>query len=352
MTRLVALASSAAVALAAALALAETRPASASKPAAAVVEPLALPDGAAGIGFDDLRFDPAAGRVLVPAGRSGNLDLIDPATRQVTAIGGFSRAASYGEGHGQSVTSVDVGAGGVLYATDRSARTLDVVDAKARRIVAKVALAAGPDYVRWVAPVGEVWVTEPRRRAIEVFRLSPATPAVPVHAAFIETPAGPESLVVDARRGRAYTHDWKDKTLAIDLKSHAVVATWAAGCGDPRGIALDEAHGWLFVGCEDGTASVLDVAHDGKLLATAHNGRGVDIIAYDPGRRHLYVPGDESATMAIYGVSAAGALSLFGVVPTVAEAHCVTTDERGSAYVCDPQHGRLLVVRDPYPAAR
>ena len=27
----------------------------------------------------------------------------------------------------------------------------------------------------------------------------------------------------------------------------------------------------------------------------------------------------------------------------------VVADDLGNAYVCDPQHGRLLVVHDPYP---
>src|SRR4051812_16680957 len=44
------------------------------------VAPIALPGGPPGIGFDDLRFSAALGGVLVPAGRSGNVDLIDPAS--------------------------------------------------------------------------------------------------------------------------------------------------------------------------------------------------------------------------------------------------------------------------------
>jgi len=139
--------------------------------------------------------------------------------------------------------------------------------------------------------------------------------------------------------------------MAIELKTRKVVATWTAGCGDPRGIWIDEARGFLLVGCEDGTASVLDVDHDGKVLSTVKSGSGVDIIAYDGKRAHLYLPGDESATMAIIGVSAKGTLTILGVVPTAKDAHCVTTDEHGNAYVCDPRQGQLLIVRDPYPAA-
>jgi hypothetical protein len=315
---------------------------------AQTAKPLALPDGKGGIGFDDLRYDAALGRLLIPAGRSGNVDLIDPSSGAVTPIGGFTRIARYDAGHGQSVTSVDAG-DGLLFATDRTALSLAVVDAKSRRIVARAPLASAPDYVRWVAATREVWVTEPGKKRIEVFSLGTATPPTPTHAAFIDAPGGPESLAIDDKRGRAYTHKWKSATMAIDLQSRAVVATWAAGCADPRGIALDAARALLFVGCEDGTATALDLDHDGKLVATAKSGSGVDIIAYDAARAHLYLPGDESATMAIIGVSPNGALTVLGTVPTVKDAHCVTTDERGNAYVCDPRNGQLLVVHDPYP---
>lgn len=312
---------------------------------------VALPDGGKGIGFDDLRFDAGLGMVLAPAGGTGNLDLVDPKTGAVTPIGGFSRAAGDGGGHGHGVTSVD-GGEGWLFATDRTARALVVIDPRARQIVGRAKLAGGPDYVRWVAATRELWVTQPGDARIEVFALPKATkdaPPAPVHAAFIAVRGGPESLVIDAKRGRAYTHRWKRDTLAIDVRSRRIVATWPAGCGAPRGIALDEARGLLLVGCEGGEATVLDVDHEGKQRGGAKAGRGVDIIAYDGGRRHLYLPGEESATLAILAVSGAGALTVLGTMPTVAGAHCVTTDGAGGVFVCDPTRGRLLMIRDPYP---
>src|SRR4051812_17151428 len=180
----------------------------------AAAQPLPLPDGKGGIGFDDLRFDAALGRVLVPAGRTGNVDLIDPATRAVTPVAGFSKIARYDAGHGQSVTSVDAG-GGWLFATDRTALSLAVVDPKSLRIVARAPLASAPDYVRFVAATHEVWVTEPGKQRIEVFTLGTATPPAPAHAAFIAAPGGPESLAIDGKRGRAYTHKWKKETMAV-----------------------------------------------------------------------------------------------------------------------------------------
>ena len=45
---------------------------------------IAIPDGARGIGYDDIQYAPGAKRILVPAGRTGRLVLIDPATRAFT----------------------------------------------------------------------------------------------------------------------------------------------------------------------------------------------------------------------------------------------------------------------------
>ena len=179
--------------------------------------PLALPGGDGGIGFDDMGFAPSLHKVLVPAGRSGNLDLIDPDNKQVTAIGGFSSRTSFGGGHGQGVTSADEGRG-LLFATDRDAKQLDVVDPKTRSVISTEPIASGPDYVRYVSTSGEVWVTEPGTARIEVFSLPRSGAPKPAHVDFISIPGGPESLIIDNKRGRAYTHLWTGTTLVIDLK--------------------------------------------------------------------------------------------------------------------------------------
>ena len=61
-----------------------------AEPVMAPPTPLVLPGGEGGIGFDDLWFSAELHRVLVPAGRTGRLDLIDPTTRAIEAVGGFS----------------------------------------------------------------------------------------------------------------------------------------------------------------------------------------------------------------------------------------------------------------------
>jgi DNA-binding beta-propeller fold protein YncE len=305
---------------------------------------LALPGGDRGIGFDDMVFASSLHKIMVPAGRSGNLDLVDPDTKQVIAISGFSSHGSFAGGHGQGVTSADEGRG-LLFATDRDAKRLNVVNPKTRLVVATAPLASGPDYVRYVSATGEVWVTEPSASRIEVFSLPQSGAPQPTHLTFISISGGPESLIIDNTRDRAYTHLWTDTTLTIDLKSHEVLARWKNGCHQSRGVAMDRALGFLFVGCAEGKLGVLDL-NTGAQLGSASSGSGVDIISYNTRLAHAYLPGAESATMAIIEISPKGTATVLGTVKTAKGAHCVVADDRDDAYVCDPERGRLLIIKD------
>ena len=307
--------------------------------------PITLPGGSGGIGFDDLGFSLELGRVLVPAGRTGNLDLVDPGSLEVSTITGFSSDATYGGGHSQGTTSVD-GALGMLFAIDRTKMQLIVVDPAAQKIVGSVGLASGPDYIRYVPTTSELWITEPDTEQIEAFSLTNRRTAV--HAGFISIKGGPESLVIDTSVQRAYTHLWNNQTVAIDVNNRSVVAQWPNGCsGGSRGIALDARLGFLFTGCAEGKATVVDI-RSGHLLASLSVDSGVDVIAYNPDVAHLYVPSASSGAVSILGVSKSGQLTLLGTAIAGKGSHCVTTDNLGQAWVCDPDHGRLMVVKDPF----
>ena len=307
-----------------------------------------LPNGAAGIGFDDLRYVPSLHRLLVPGGRSGRVDLVDPDGLSVTSITGFSTSDAYSGGHDDGATSADAGAGKV-YVTDRTSGTLVVVDPTTATIVGSVPVAARPDYVRFVATTNELWVTEPSASQIEIFTL--ASDGTPTHGAVIPIANGPESIVVDVTRGRVYTHHWQQSTIAIDVKTRAIVAEWPNGCSASRGIALDEARGWLFSGCSEGTAAVLDVGRDGRILSTVARGSGFDVIGYSPGLGHLYLAGSACACLVTLGVDTTGKLSFLERVDAPSSTHCAAADDVGHAWVCDPDGGRLLRVDDPHPSS-
>ncbi len=306
-----------------------------------------MPEGAAGIGFDDLRYSPTLNKVLIPAGRTGILNLIDPDTLTLTSIRGFTSEKDYKGGHGEGITSVDEGPV-LLFVVDRSSLKLDVIDTSTEKVIASSKLASSPDYVRFVSLTNEIWVTEPDSERIEIFALSKKADVPPAHSGFIQVTGGPESLVIDSARGRAYTHLWHGKTVVIDLKSRTIAATWTNGCEGSRGISLDPTGQILFVGCAEGKAVSVDVAHDGKIISTVSSGSGVDIIDYNPKLKHLYLPGGKSATMAIIDVSESGELKIVQTVPAAEGSHCVTSDRSRNVYVCDPKNGKLLVIRDKY----
>ncbi|MGE5277391.1 MAG: YncE family protein [Acidobacteriota bacterium] len=307
-----------------------------------------IPGGQKGIGFDDLGFSPSLRRILVPAGRTGALVLLDPVSRSLEVIAGFTARKDFRGGHGEGITSVTEGEG-LLFVTDRDTKQLAAVDPATRRVLSRTPLASSPDYVRFVAATREIWVTEPDADRIEIFRLREPGDA-PVFAGFIAVEGGPESLVVDAGRGVAYTNLWSGATLAIGTKSRATVSRWQNGCRGSRGLALDAKRGFVFVGCAEGRAVSLE-AGSGRQLDRLDAGEGVDIIDFDPGLSHLYLPGGKSATMAILEVSPHGKLGLLRTVATAPGGHCVVSDGAGHVFVCDPAKGRLLAFGDE-PARR
>jgi DNA-binding beta-propeller fold protein YncE len=312
---------------------------------------IALPGANGGIGFDDLGFAPDIRKVIAPAADTGKVDLIDPDSLAVTSVDGFSvSSGSYGGGHDFGVTSADVGRG-FVFATDRTSQMLVVADAPTGTRLASAKLGASPDYARWVEIASEVWITEPDAEVIEVFSIPQSGTPTPSHAANISVKGGPESLVVDASRKKAFTHLWNGATVAIDIPTRAVASPWPNGCGGSRGIAMDSRHGWLFAACAEGSLSVLDVDHGGTVLGSVSSGSGVDVIAYSASLGHVYMPGAASATMAIVAIASNAAPSVLGTLATTKGAHCVATDDRSQVWVCDPQGGRLLLFKDAYAAS-
>jgi DNA-binding beta-propeller fold protein YncE len=109
----------------------------------------------------------------------------------------------------------------------------------------------------------------------------------------------PEFAQADSKAGRIYNNiEDKNEVAVIDTKTHTVVATWPlAPAEGPTGMAFDLAHHRLFVG-----ASVLAMmdSTNGKILATAAVGPGVDAAAYDAGLNYAFASagGDGTVTVA------------------------------------------------------
>jgi hypothetical protein len=320
--------------------------------------PMPLPDGAPGIGFDDMRYVPELKALLIPAGRTGELDLVDPLSSAIAKISGFTASSNFTLGkHRNGSTSADYGTG-KIFAIDNETKTLRVVDPATNSITSSTALDDPPDYVRWVEQTHELWLTMPQNPGVTVTTphievLSVPSSGAPVHSLDITFPAsGPEALVIDKTRKRAYTNNGLGgNTYAVDLMTHAVVETWKNGCtGLTVDLELDETRGWLLVVCAAGRLAVLDVVNGGKQLGeVSMAGAGVDVSAYNEALHHMYLAGQDSADLSIISVPATGKPVLLGSVATAKGSQMVASDEYGYAWVGDPAKGQLIRVRDTYP---
>jgi YVTN family beta-propeller protein len=307
--------------------------------------PVTLPGASPGIGFDDLRFSGTLSQILVPAGRSGNFDFVDPSSEVPAPIGGFASSPSYSGDDSFGATSSDEG-GGIVYVTDRTKNTLTVIDGKQRKVEATAMLKATPGYVRYVAPTNEVWVTEPGAKQIEIFSLTVNETTAPTSSAVVSVPAA-ESLAVDQQSGLAFTNG-AASTYAVDVHARMVTGTWPNGCKTAHGLEVDSTHGWVMVACEGGLVSVID-DKTGKTIGGVTTNSGLDQISYDPSTLRLYVPSPTAAAMAVIHMdSKSGMPSNLGSVVTTMGSHCAVAAGGREIFVCAPAAGQLLFVNDPF----
>jgi len=303
-----------------------------------------IPGGDDGIGFDDLNFSSSLHSVLVPAGHTGKLYLIDPVTFGMKSIGGFSSSLVRKKGEKIGISSVDEG-DGVLFVGDHGKKMLDAIDAKSGVVIASVGLVEDYDFLRYVGTAHEIWVTEPDKRQIEVVKFTGLEHPQLTLEKIISLPDEPESLIIDQTRGRAYTN-LGPTAVSIDLTTYVIDASWQNECQKSRGDALDEKNGFLFISCSEGKAVVFDLNHQNKEISKLTTDPGVDVISYNPKLSHLYFTSGKNASLSIIGVSSQGKLSLLGKAQADQRSHCVVSDDQNNIWVCDPPRGQLLRYKD------
>ncbi|MGH8125373.1 MAG: YncE family protein, partial [Rhodanobacteraceae bacterium] len=199
--------------------------ASAPLPPQAVIR---IPGGAHGIGFDDIGYSGKLDRITIPAGTTGNLVLMDPVTHALTIIPDVStppKVKSFREG-----TTSAIYAEGYLFASDHDPTEIVTINPRTHAVIGRTKLESGPDYIRYVARTHEIWVTEPGKAQIQVFKLAVDPKPVLTPETVIRVAGGPESLEIDDQRNRAYSNLWKNKTVEMELTTHQVLAEWPNTC--------------------------------------------------------------------------------------------------------------------------
>jgi hypothetical protein len=307
-----------------------------------------LPGAKAPVTLDLVAYDRSSGRVWVPVGDTASVDVFQIATGTFRRVDGFKAVRREMHGHQRAMgpSSVTIG-DGVAYVGTRSTSEVCAVDEASLTRGRCLALAASPDFVTFVAPAREVWVTLPRKQSIAV--LDATNPGDLRPKLVIEAPGSVEGAAVDAVHGLYYTNlEDQNKTLGIDIGSHTIKSTWTAGCGEggPHGIAVDPSRRFVFVACSNGVR-ILDAAHNGATLGTIEAGDGVDDIAYDADKHLLYVAAARSHRLTIARVDAKAGSTVIATGSTSQRGRNAVGDADGNIYVADAGSAALLVFAAP-----
>jgi len=316
------------------------------------LKPISLPGATGPVALDYFAYDRATGKVWVPASNTGSVDVIDEKTDAISQVTGFSTGEIERRGRKITVgpTAASVG-DGVIYIGNRGNGTLCVIDAKtlarAECVPVSVERAVTPDGVVYVAATRELWITlrpktgnDVAAKSIQVFDASSPQHLKPKTKISLENLA--EGYAVDNQRGIFYTNiEEAGKTVAIDVHTHKVIATWNPGSSDLQGLALDNARNFLFVACGNHVVSI-DAGHGGKVIDSITTGSGLDNIDYSSDRKFLYAAASQAANLTIAEVDDNGKFHLKATVPTVKGARGVVAGKGETAYLIDPAEGRIL----------
>lgn len=317
------------------------------------LKPIALPGASGAVALDYFAYDPATGKLWVPASNLGSVVAIDEKDGCVSQLSGFNTGEI--ERRGRKITLGPTAASvgdGVVYIGNRGDATLCVIDAKKMErgecVPASPDHSIMPDGVVYVAATKELWIsTRPApganpdgAKSLHVFDASD-----PRHLKWktkILLEGLGEGYAVDNGRGIFYTNiEGPGATVAIDVRTKKIVSKWNPGSTEVGGVALDAGRGFLFVACGDHVAN-LDVAHDGKILDSIQTGAGLDNIDYSAEKKILYAAAGEAAILTIAEVSDDGKFHLKAAVPTVKGARTVVAGKNEIAYVIDPAEARIL----------
>ena len=316
------------------------------------LKPINLAGATGAVALDYFAYDRATGKVWVPASNTGSVDVIDEKTDAISQVTGFLTGEIERRGRKITVgpTAASVG-DGVIYIGNRGNGTLCVIDAKnlarGECVPVSVDRAVTPDGVVYVAATRELWITlrpktgnDVAAKSIQVFDASDPHHLKPKTKIPLDGLA--EGYAVDNQRGLFYTNiEDTGATVAIDVRTHNIVAKWNVGSNDLQGLALDSARRFLFAACGDHVVSI-DAGHDGKVIDSITTGPGLDNIDYSTDGKLLYAAASLAATLTIAEVGDDGKFHLKVTVPTVKGVRGVVAGKGETAYLIDPAEGHIL----------
>ena len=242
-----------------------------------------IPIGGDG-GWDYLSVDPAGRRLYVSHGTK--IVVVDIDAYSITGeipdtpgVHGFAIASESGHG----------------FSSNGREGKANMVDLKTLKVLSKVETGQNPDCIIYNPGREEVYAFNGRSDSATV--IDAKTGSV---VTTIPLPGKPEFAAADPKADRVYCNlEDKSQIAVIDAKEHKVLEIWPIAPGEEAsGMAIDTAHGRLFIGCHNKVMEMIDTK-TGKVVGSVPIGSGVDANAFDPGTQLAFSSnGDGTVTIA------------------------------------------------------
>jgi DNA-binding beta-propeller fold protein YncE len=214
---------------------------------------------------------------------------------------------------------------GLGFSSNGRENKASIVDLKTLQTTAKADTGSNPDGILYVPGVQEAYTFNRNRNSpsATVFEAKTGKPITT-----ITLPGTPEFAVVDLKAGRIYNNiDSKNLIVAIDIKTHEVVAQWPTAPGEGcSGMAIDLANHRLFAGCDD--VMIMMDSISGKVVGSVPIGAGVDANRFDPGAKLAFASCGQAGNVTIAKEETPEKLAVVQTLETARGSRTMTLDAR------------------------
>jgi len=215
----------------------------------------------------------------------------------------------------------------LAFVTRSESNTVDIFDPVKMLVIKRIPVADGPDAIFYDEFDKLVYVASGDSHLATL--IDPSTQAT---VATIPLGGEPEYAAIDPSTRLLYQnlHD-TSTVVAIDIAKHEVTQGWPLlGCEAPTGMAIDETHRRLFIGCgANAVLAVFDLDQH-RVVATVPIGKSPDAVAFDPALRRIYTTG-KSGVLAVIQQDEPNSYTVLDNVHLHYGAHTLTVDPRTHA---------------------
>jgi YVTN family beta-propeller protein len=184
----------------------------------------------------------------------------------------------------------------LAFVTRSEANTVDIFDTAKMAVLKRIPVADDPDAILYDQFDKLVYVASGNSHLATLI-----DPSSQTTIATIPLGGAPEYAAFDASTRLLYQnlHD-TSRVVAVDIEKRAVIRGWALqGCEAPTGMAIDEIHRRLFIGCNANAVLAIFDLNEHRVVATVPIGKGPDSVAFDPELHRIYTTGKSGVLVVI-----------------------------------------------------